>query len=113
MNRKETELHNILDMVIECCDMRGRLNDHVVTKDKILGGCREENCVMTRCLINYAIIRAGYTTRTVSELLGISQKAVRDLMSKDCIYQENSRAYRLAKAEVSDKIDQLVEEKGK
>lgn len=112
MNRKEEELNRILDNVIACCDMEGRLNGRVVTREKVLSGCKEENCVMTRSLINYAVIRAGYTTQTVSELLGMGKRAVRELMTKDSLYQENSRAYRLAKAEISDYIDDMLEAEG-
>lgn len=50
MNDKEKYLHKIFDAVVESCSYIGgdRLS---TTKEDILGKSRNENAVMTRCIV--------------------------------------------------------------
>lgn len=106
MNRKEEELNRIVDIVVECCDTEGR---GVITRDLVLGGSKRENIVMTRCLLVFEILRAGYTVTTCGKILNCSAQTVRMLMSKDGDFHRISRAYRLAKAEATQRCDAITE----
>lgn len=101
MNDKGEELNRIIDIVIKCCDMEGR-----VTKDLLLGGSNRENVVMTRCVLVSEVIRAGYTITTCAEMLGCSPQTARMLLARGYDLERVSRAYRLAKAEAERLVDE-------
>lgn len=106
MNDKEKELNRIIDIVVECCDMA----EHgVITKELLLSGSKRENIVMTRCILVYEVVRAGYTITTCAELLGCTTQMARMLMTKDGDFQRSSRAYRLAKEEATKLCDSFTE----
>ena len=106
MNKKEEELNRIIDIVISCCNME---NHNVITKDLLLSGCKRENIVMTRCILVYEVVRAGYTITTCAELLGCTTQTARMLMSRDGEYHRTSRACRLAKAEATELCSAMIE----
>ena len=106
MNKKEEELNRIIDIVVDCCKMEGK---NVITRKLLLSGCKRENVVMTRCILVYEVVRAGYTITTCAELLGCTTQTARMLMSRDGEYHRTSRAYRLAKAEATELCNRVIE----
>lgn len=50
MNNKEKYLHKILDVVVENCSYMGG-SKLSITKEDILGKSRNENAVMTKCIV--------------------------------------------------------------
>lgn len=100
MNKKETELHRIVSLVIGCCatqiDDDGKMS---LTKEDVLGKSRKENVVMTRCILVEQILKAGYSTTTAAQLLHRSVNAIRHLMVMGDNYCQTSRAYRIAREE--------------
>lgn len=105
MNKKEELLRKIVDIVIECCDFNG-----TVTREKVIGKCKEENCVMTRCLLVNSLIRAGFTITTCASLMGLTAQSTRMLMTRGSDYQACSSAYRHAKADITEQIAAIVQD---
>lgn len=101
MNNKESELYRILDKVIECCATRVDDNRMSVTKEDVLGRSRAENVVMTRCVLVYQIVGAGYSTTTAAQLLHRDTHTIRHLLELGYNYQTTSKAYRIANAEAT------------
>lgn len=107
MNAKETELNRIIDTVVSCCvtSEDGRTS---LSRSDILGKCRSENAVMTRCILVTQIIGAGYTIATVALMLHRSVQAVRHLRHLAADFRVTSRAYRIAEDEVIQQLSQFV-----
>lgn len=51
MNDKERELWRVIDNVIKCCAMTNEDGSLSITKEDVLGKSKEENLVMTRCMV--------------------------------------------------------------
>lgn len=101
MNDKESTLHKIVDIVVECCAMQVADGKMSVTKELVLGACRTENVVMTRCILVRMIVFEGYSVSTAAMLLNKSIQAVRHLLQLAQTFHNNSRAYRIAEAEAT------------
>lgn len=102
MNNKEIELYRMVDHVVECCatqiDEKGTMS---VTREQVLGKCRAENVVMTRCILVGQMIGAGFSTTTAAQLLHRTPHAIRHLLEVGQQYERTSRAYRIANAEAT------------
>ena len=103
MNAKETELNRIIDAVVSCCATShdGRTS---LTRKDILGNCRSENAVMTRCILVTQILAAGYSIGTVAFLFNRSMQSVRHLRKLSEDFRVTSRAYRIAEEEVTQRL---------
>lgn len=60
MNRKEEELHRIVELTVLCCNTSQDGQD--IGIDDILGKSRRENLVMARCILVSQMIRQGYSS---------------------------------------------------
>lgn len=102
MNNKEMELFRIVDIVVSCCatqvDDEGTMS---VTREDVLGKRRQENIVMTRCILVGQLIGAGFSTTTAAQLLHRSTHEIRHLLEVGAQYERTSRAYRIANAEAT------------
>lgn len=100
MNAKETELNRIIDAVVSCCatTLDGRVT---LTRSDVLGKCRSENAVMTRCILVTQIIAHGYSVSTVAFVLSRSMQSVRHLRKLASDLRVTSCAYRLAEDEAT------------
>lgn len=100
MNAKETELNRIIDTVVQCCSttMDSRVT---LTREDILGKCRTENAIMTRCILVDQILGSGYSIGTVAFVLNRSQQSVRHLRRLAEDFHATNRSYRIAEEEAT------------
>lgn len=103
MNKKQELLDSIVDVVIECCDMENE-DGNVVTRELLLSNSKKENVVMTRCILVFELMRAGFTITTCASLLGCKPQTARMLMFKDGEYYKTSAAYRVAKVDSTGQV---------
>lgn len=98
MNDKQNALNQIVDVVVECCsfDINGTRS---MTREQLLGKARNENLVMSRCILVHMILSAGFSVSTAAMLLSRSPQAIRHMMELGHQYIQTSRAFRLANAE--------------
>lgn len=111
MNNKQNYLHKITDIVVGCC--ASRIDDTGVmsiTREDVLGKSREENVVMTRCILVMLILGEGYSVSTLAQMLHRTPHAIRNLQSKGCDYLRASRAFRIANAEATIKVEKIRNE---
>lgn len=107
MNNKEKELYKIVDIVIGCCSLKG--NDQEL-RAKVLSGARDDNTVLTRCMLTRLLAFAGYSNATIAMLLHRDQKSVRNMLesARDC--RRSRRTYRVAEDEAMAKYSQMCSE---
>ena len=96
MNKKESELYKIVDIVIGCCSMGG--NEEELRK-RVLSSARDDNTMLTRCMLARLLAFAGYSNATIAMLLHRDQKTIRNLLesARDC--RTSRRTYRIAEDE--------------
>lgn len=107
MNKKEQELYKIVDIVIGCCSMGGNEEE---LREKVLGGSRDDNTVLTRCMLARLLAFAGYSNATIAMLLHRDQKSVRNMLdaARDC--RKSRRSYRVAEDEAMRMYREMCEE---
>lgn len=102
MNNKESALYDIVGIVIDCCATRvDDIGTMSLTIEDVLGVSRAENVVMTRCILVGQLLSAGYSVTTIAQFLHKSNQAIRHLLEKGYIYQQTSRAYKIADSEAT------------
>lgn len=109
MNKKEEGLYLFTDAVVECCTMKLRDGRDAVTRELVLGQCKAENVVMTRCIL-VAILRnyVGYTPTTIGHLIGRTPQGVRKLLAMDDALSRTSAAYQISYAQSLLKCKDIV-----
>lgn len=100
MNAKETELNRIIDIVLECCTTTDDAQSQNLTREDILGVCKSDNAIMTRCILVTQILGAGFSVGTVAFILHRSPQSIRRLRRLAADFRATSRAYRIAEEEV-------------
>lgn len=100
MNDKQRMLDSIIDIVVDCCDVRynGRSS---VSREEVLGKCKRESVVLTRSMLALQLKHEGYTIDTIAMILDRSPDAVRDLITAGYNSVSSNKAYRRAAAEVA------------
>lgn len=58
MNKKEELIWKIIDNVISCCCVTDLDGTTTITRKDVVGKSREENVVMTRCLVVEQMVHA-------------------------------------------------------
>lgn len=53
MNKKEELIWRVIDNVINCCAVTRIDGAKSITREDVVGKSREENVVLTRCLVQY------------------------------------------------------------
>lgn len=101
MNNKERELWRVIDNVIKCCAMTNDDGTLSITREDVLGKSKEENLVMTRCIVVEQMLHAGFSVTTVAKVLNKTVQAIRHLRKLAYQYLNTSRVYRLATAEAT------------
>lgn len=104
MNQKEAELYKIVDIVISCCSMGGNEQE---LRQRVLSGARDDNTVLTRCMLTRLLAFAGFSNATIAMLLNRDQKSVRNMLesARDC--RRTRRAYRIAEDEAMEKYSKM------
>lgn len=109
MNDKETILHRIVEIVVDCCAMQvdesGKMS---VTVEDVLGTSRCENVVMTRCILVRVMYFCGYSLTTAAQLLKRTTPAVRHMMQIAQTFHLSSGAYRTAESEAERRCKELT-----
>lgn len=100
MNKKEELIWRVIDNVISCCAVTRIDGAKSITREDVVGKSREENVVLTRCLVEQ-MVHAGFTISTIAFILNRTVQAIRYLLKMSNDYYENSRAFRLATSEAT------------
>lgn len=108
MNNKEQMLQRLVDIALKCCATEIDEGEMSVTRDHLLKGSRKQNVVMTRCVLVSLIAKMGYSTQTASQLLHMSECAVRNLQAEALMWHAQSYAYRVAEREAYAMVDKMM-----
>lgn len=102
MNKKEELIWKVIDNVISCCAVTRIDGAKSITREDVVGKSREENVVMTRCLVVEQMVHAGFTISTIAFIINRTVQATRHLLKMSTYYYyETSRAFRLATSEAT------------
>lgn len=101
MNKKEELIWKIIDNVISCCAVTRIDGAKSITREDVVGKSREENVVLTRCLVVEQMVHAGFTISTIAFILNRTVQATRHLLKMSNDYYESSRAFRLTTSEAT------------
>lgn len=101
MNKKEELIWKVIDNVISCCAVTRIDGAKSITREDVVGKSREENVVMTRCLVVEQMVHAGFTISTITFIINRTVQATRHLLKMSTYYYETSRAFRLATSEAT------------
>ena len=100
MNDKQKMLDAIIDIVVECCDVRYD-GKSIITREDVLGKSKRENAVLTRSLLALQLKHEGYTVDTIAMILDRNSDTVRDLIANGYSLISSNKAFRRAAAEVA------------
>lgn len=101
MNKKEELIWKVIDNVISCCAVTRIDGVKSISREDVVGKSREENVVITRCLVVEQMVHAGFTISTIAFILNSTVQATRHLLKMSADYYETSRAFRLATSEAT------------
>lgn len=101
MNKKEELIWKVIDNVISCCAVTRIDGVKSISREDVVGKSREENVVITRCLVVEQMVHAGFTISTIAFILNRTIQATRHLLKLSADYYETSRAFRLATSEAT------------
>lgn len=80
MNKKEELIWRVIDNVISCCAVTRTDGAKSITREDVVGKSREENVVLTRCLVVEQMVHAGFTISTIAFILNRTVQAIRHLL---------------------------------
>lgn len=69
MNKKEELIWRVIDNVISCCAVTRIDGAKSITREDVVGKSREENVVLTRCLVVEQMVHAEFTISTIAFIL--------------------------------------------
>lgn len=101
MNKKEELIWKVIDNVISCCGITRIDGAKSITREDVVCKSREENVVMTICLVVEQMVHAGFTISTIAFIINRTVQATRHLLKMSTNYYETSRAFRLATSEAT------------
>ena len=101
MNKKEELIWRVIDNVINCRAVTRIDGTKSITREDVVGKSKEENVVLTRCLVVEQMVHAGFTISTIAFILNRTVQATRHLHKMNNDYYESSRAFRLATSEAT------------
>lgn len=101
MNKKEELIWRVIDNVISCCAVTRIDGAKSITREDVVDKSREENVVMTRCLVVEQMVHARFTISTIAFIINRTVQATRHLLKMSTDYYETSRAFRLATSEAT------------
>lgn len=101
MNKKEELIWKVIDNIINCCAVTRIDGVKPISREDVVGKSREENVVITRCLVVEQMVHAGFTISTIAFILNRTVQATRHLLKMSAVYYETSRAFRLATSEAT------------
>lgn len=82
MNKKEELIWRVIDNVISCCAVTRIDGAKSITREDVVGKSREENVVLTRCLVVEQMVHAGFTISTIAFILNRTVQAIRHFNRK-------------------------------
>lgn len=77
MNKKEELIWKVIDNVISCCAVTRIDGTKSITREDVVGKSREENVVLTRCLVVEQMVHAGFTISTIAFILNRTVQATK------------------------------------
>lgn len=101
MNKKEELIWRVIDNLINCYAVTRIDGAKSITREDVVGKSREENVVLTRCLVVEQMVHAGFTISTIAFILNRTVQAIRHLLKMSNDYYESSRAFRLSTSEAT------------
>ena len=101
MNKKEELIWRVIDNVISCCAVTRIDGAKSITREDVVGKSREENVVLTRCLVVEQMVHAGFTISSIAYILNRTVQATRHLFKMSTEFYQTSRAFRLATSEAT------------
>ena len=107
MNRKDTEMDIIVDIVVDCCKS-GAYEDTAMSRECLLGTSKNENVCMARAILVCQLIEAGYTITTISHLLKRTVQGIRHIIKSNYALLKSSRAYKVASGEVAERCKMFL-----
>jgi len=108
MNDKEQEVYRIVDIVITCCAFDG--NEQTL-REKVMSKARDENTVLTRCMLARLLAFAGYSNATISTLLHRTTAQVRNMLEVARDLRTHNRCYRIAEDDAMTRYSNLDSDK--
>lgn len=90
MNKKEELIWRVIDNVISCCAVTRIDGAKSITREDVVGKSREENVVLTRCLVVEQMVHVGFTISTIAFILNRTVQAIRHLLKMSNDYYESS-----------------------
>lgn len=94
MNKKEELIWKVIDNVISCCAITRIDGAKSITREDVVGKSREENVVMTRCLVVEQMVHAGFTISTIAFIINRTVQATRHLLKMSTNYYDDDPQYR-------------------
>lgn len=104
MNNKEQEVYRIIDIVITCCAFDG---NEPQLREKVLSKARDENTVLTRCMLARMLAFSGYSNATIATLLHRSTAQIRNMLEVARDLRTHNRCYRIAENEAMKRYSEL------
>lgn len=107
MNDKQKAIYKVLDIVVKCC-VYDNVEGKELTAEAVLSNNRSENIVMTRCIFVTQLLFLGYSRSTIARVLNRTERGISVLLENAHQLRIRSFAYRIAEAECTLKIKELM-----
>jgi len=75
MNNLESQIYQIVDIVVECCVVE--CENGKITKEDVLSKCKKENATIARYMLTYHLRKFGLSNTTISQLFGVASSPSR------------------------------------
>lgn len=107
MSDKQELIDEVVAIVVDCCaiDVDG---EHVITKEEIISKSRDENICMARCILVAQLMCLGFSRTTTARVIHRSERSIGDILRKAYEYKKTSYAFRLADAEATIRMKDVV-----
>lgn len=98
----EDIINAIVDIVVDVVAVNNN-----ISRNMLLGRCRQEGVLIARCLLVSQLAASGYPTATIAHAINRKPQTVRSLYALARNYHKTSKAYRLAEAQVLARVRDL------
>lgn len=103
MNTLEQCIDAMLDAVVDIAAVNNN-----ISKNMILGRCRQENVMIARCLLVSQLAASGYPTTIIAQAVNRRPQTVRSLYALARYYHKTSKAYRLAESQLQTRCRDII-----
>ena len=93
MNKKEELIWRVIDNVISCCAVTRIDGAKSITREDVVGKSREENVVLTRCLVVEQMVQRNMNKSELKEKIRRMKMEIQEL--EECLdkYEERDNRY--------------------